>query len=381
MKLFIKPTTVQYASSKARVILVATDSEEDKVTVYMPNNCKRVPGAKVGVVPTWRPEGVLNTRLSTVVNTAFGGKTTEWKQAEDHTPAQHFDKLMTMLNDNPFKLDYTDEVVTLQPTVGTVMPDRSKLNNVIKTLIGSLGHARIKNVKILGMDDHPEDTGKPDCAAKLEQAIDIVNGVFSNVALDDAVVTMSDVGGNISLPDFADIIIDASKEEEVCITLSFKHNQHYSAIDVRKSHEITQAVVAVIRHVIGDHGFAKDTAVKLEVTLMKQNDRKTATKGGSILDVTHRPDVRFKLPVTPVLYNYTNITIEVEGAQVIPQNRNLHLGDVQYEGNPVIGVILDFSHPIAGLHDLRSVRLKNPNIPVYILWNSDEGPVLELYNE
>lgn len=375
MKLRLQNTAVKYARKEVDAILV---TEGEKGRVYIPDCCASTAS---GLILTCSPTGVMAARIADIKENT-GNQDKEIELATDPTPTHQLARLLELLECNDITIIIDDGKAVLE----TSAPGRTVTHNddVLSCLTDLFDMFNLTD-KIKRVEINPMEVNEVKDAVLEEQlthASNVVNEVFRDVLVETADIELGVDCTTIRIEDFGDINIKALDGEDVEVHVTFKHPQHYSEINAHQSAVMAEAFKAYIRYILSDDTFAVDGNVDLVLELAEPVSRSRGMKdvGASIRDVTHRADVRFKLPVTPVLYNYTNLQIEVDGARVVVHNSHIRLQDTQYEGDPVIGVVLDFNHPIAGLNDLKSVRSRNPNLPIYILWNSDEGPVLELYN-
>lgn len=396
MRLRITSTKIVYSGIDTNVIFLS-ESGNKELAVYVPTRSKKRINR---VEPTWSPNGVLKDRIDAAVKSI--SEATTWIQAKNHAPAKHLDRLLKLFRTGTLTLSVSNNLVTVH--VENTIPDMDKSNllNIIKALFESFdvneltrelrGFSSINNVEVKTMDNNPENTVQSDWAQQLDQATSVVNNLLTKFTNFDQNKTTVDEDGQlcVTLKGFGSI--STILKEDIDSDEPFQQIQVYTdrkevmnSLAGLNQSALSEALNAVIKHAAKKAKLEWDASITSFVDVYKIGDNKEAPKTtgreASIREMTHRPEVRFKLPVTPVIYNYTNVQVEIENTRVVPYTNGVRLQEMQHEGDPVIGVILDFSHPISGLHDLNSVRTKNPNIAVFILWNSEEGPVLELYND
>lgn len=228
-------------------------------------------------------------------------------------------------------------------------------------------HDKVYKVKVLGNNNELIDL-----INELVANVDVKAPTYKNEAGDNYSLTFANFGELTSTPSGIKFVPHSKDVYEQA-----------KAIQDVSDDALFNVFIAVFENVFGQ------TPAAIEPQCFHLAEFETPTvkaackneKHSSVRDMTSQPDVRFKLPVTPVLYNCTTLQIEVDAARVVKYHSGIILQDNQYEGEPVIGVIVDFNNPIAGLDNMRAIGNKNPNLPIYILWSSDTGPVLELYNE
>lgn len=397
MQLRITSTKVPYAGIDTMVIFLS-ESGNKELAVYLPHRCKT--RGKI-VTPTWSPDGVVKGRIDSALNEVVPSDCT-WVQAKNHAPATHLHKLLTMLHTDAFTLNVANSAATIQVANVTQDIDKSKLLNTVKALFVSFdvdeltrelrGFNSIKTVEVKPMDDNPENSMLKDDPLQLEQATTVVNALLKKFANFDECETKVDDKGqlNVTLKDFGSISTilkeDLDSDEPFQqIQVHTVHKEVVNALSPLNPTALSEVLNAVIKHVVKKANVEWDASVTSYVDVYRIGNAKETPKGtgreASIREMTHRPEVRFKLPVTPVIFNCTTLQIDIENARVVNYNNHIELRDTQYEGDPVIGVIVDFNNPISGLDNMRAIGNKNPNLPIYILWNSEEGPVLELYVE
>lgn len=397
MQLRITSAKVPYAGIDTMVVFLS-ESGNKELAVYLPHRCKT--RGKI-TTPTWSPDGVIKGRIDlTVANTEPTGST--WVQAKNHAPAKYLHSLLTMLRTDALTLNVTNNVATIRVMDVIQDIDKSKLLKTVKALFVSFdvdeltrelrGFNSIKTVEVKPMGHSPENSVLKDDTLQLEQATSVVNSLLKKFAnFDDCEATVDDKGQlNVSLKGFGSISTilkeDLDSDEPFQqIQIHTEHKEIVNAISSLNQVSLSEVLNAVIKHAVKKANVEWDASITSHVDVYRIGNAKETPKGtgreASIREMTHRPEVRFKLPVTPVIFNCTTLQIDIENTRVVNYNNHIELRDTQYEGDPVIGIIVDFNNPISGLDNMRAIGNKNPNLPIYILWNSEEGPVLELYVE
>ncbi len=397
MQLIIGSTKVLYAGIDTMAIFLS-ESGKKELAAYLPHRCKTVGDV---TTPTWSPDGVIKERLDAAL-TKLRVPDCNWVQAKNHAPAKHLHKLLTMLHTEGLILIVKDNVAVIQIENANQDIDKSKLLDVIKALFASFnldeltrelrGFNSIKTVEVRPKGLYPVKSELKDDTLQLEQATTVVNATLKKFAnFDDCETTVDDKGQlNVSLKGFGSISTilkeDLDSDEPFQqIQVHTEHKEIVNALSPLNPGALSEVLNAVIKHAAKKANVEWDACITSHVDVYRIGNAKETPKGtgreASIREMIHRPEVRFKLPVTPVIFNCTTLQIDIENTRVVNYSNHIELRDTQYEGDPVIGVIVDFNNPIAGLDNMRAIGNKNPNLPIYILWNSEEGPVLELYVE
>lgn len=397
MQLRITSTKVPYAGIDTMVVFLS-ESGNKELAVYLPHRCK---ANGKDTTPTWSPDGVIKARIDQAVTNAEPAGCT-WVQAKNHAPARHLHSLLTMLRSNALTLNVTSNVATIRVMDVIQDIDKSKLLKVVKALFVSFdvdeltrelrGFNSIKTVEVKPMGYSPENAAHNDDTIQLDQITAVVNSLIKKFTnFDDCVTTVDDKGQlNVSLKGFGSISTilkeDLDSDEPFQqIQIHTEHKEIVNALSPLNQTALSEVLNAIIKHAVKKANVEWDASITSRVDVYRIGNAKETPKGSgreaSIREMTHRPEVRFKLPVTPVIFNCTTLQIDIENTRVVGYNNHIELRDNQYEGDPVIGIIVDFNNPIAGLDNMRAIGNKNPNLPIYVLWNSEEGPVLELYVE
>lgn len=399
LQLFKGITT--YSGVQTEVLFLSEGGNAD-LAVYLPSRIKMVPNK--GSVPTWSPEGVMSTRIKEILK-AKGMGTRHYHQAENHSPARHLATLLHLLEVNALTIVVDKNTVTVitqrdsEPTDKVLADVKESIVELFKSfnvdeLTRTLrGFDDIQEVNVLTTETDVAEVYTPsEETLELEKTCEVINQILRKEGdVANRHVTMECGCICVRIPEFGTIWTTISEDDEDVqeVHINTKSAAVKDRLDALNNEMVTQAIEGVLRHVSKDCDTPWQAIVRPTCTInYPDGEVMPETKGNarphrerSIREMTHQADVRFKLPVTPVLYNYTNIQVAVDGARVVSYTNNVRLQEMQYEGDPVIGVILDFNHPIAGMHDMNAVRSKNPNLPIYILWNSEAGPMLELYSE